>query len=125
MKELQSLVDYSRSPATTNSAAIDPVFKTTSIVDEAGHRNYPFYWTGTTHARLDSGRAAAYVAFGSSLGWMRSPRSQDRELLDVHGAGSQRSDPKLGDPSQFPYGRGPQGDVIRIHNHVRCVRGGQ
>jgi hypothetical protein len=45
-------------------------------------------------------------------------------LLDAHGAGSQRSDPKDGDPAAFPRGRGPQGDVIRILNHVRCVRGG-
>lgn len=45
--------------------------------------------------------------------------------MDVHGAGSQRSDPKAGDPSRFPYGRGPQGDVIRIYNFVRAVRGGK
>jgi len=45
-------------------------------------------------------------------------------LMDVHGAGSQRSDPKSGDPSRFPHGRGPQGDVIRINNFVRYVRGG-
>jgi hypothetical protein len=44
--------------------------------------------------------------------------------MDVHGAGAQRSDPKAGDPTRFPYGRGPQGDVIRIYNYVRCVRGG-
>jgi hypothetical protein len=44
--------------------------------------------------------------------------------VDVHGAGAQRSDPKSGDPRQFPRGRGPQGDVIRIFNHVRLVRGG-
>lgn len=44
--------------------------------------------------------------------------------MDVHGAGSQRSDPKVGDASEFPHGRGPQGDVIRIENMVRCVRGG-
>jgi hypothetical protein len=44
-------------------------------------------------------------------------------LMDVHGAGSQRSDPKSGDASRFPRGRGPQGDVIRIDNFVRCVRG--
>jgi hypothetical protein len=44
--------------------------------------------------------------------------------VDVHGAGAQRSDPKAGDPAQFPHGRGPQGDVIRINNHVRLVRGG-
>lgn len=43
---------------------------------------------------------------------------------DVHGAGAQRSDPKTGDPAQFPHGRGPQGDVIRIFNFVRLVRGG-
>ena len=122
VKELQSIVDYSRSPATTKSAAIDPVFKATVIVDEGGKKNYPFYWSGTTHARLQGGSAAAYVAFGSSLGWMRTPRNRNPELLDVHGAGSQRSDPKVGDPSRFPYGRGPQGDVIRIYNHIRCVR---
>jgi hypothetical protein len=29
-----------------------------------------------------------------------------------------------GDPADFPYGRGPQGDVIRINNLVRLVRGG-
>jgi hypothetical protein len=41
---------------------------------------------------------------------------------DVHGAGSQRSDPKAGDPANFPQGRGPQGDAIRIYNFVRLVR---
>jgi hypothetical protein len=44
--------------------------------------------------------------------------------MDVHGAGCQRSDPKVGDPSQYPTGFGPQGDVIRIYNFVRCVRQG-
>lgn len=28
------------------------------------------------------------------------------------------------DASRFPRGRGPQGDVSRINNFVRCVRGG-
>jgi hypothetical protein len=46
----------------------------------------------------------------------------DYQFCDVHGAGAQRSDPKTGDPAQFPHGRGPQGDVIRIFNYVRCVR---
>jgi hypothetical protein len=41
---------------------------------------------------------------------------------DVHGAGCQRSDPKEGDPADYPYGRGPQGDAIRIYNYVRLVR---
>ena len=43
-------------------------------------------------------------------------------LMDVHGAGAQRSDPKAGNPADFPKGRGPQGDVIRIYNYVRLVR---
>jgi hypothetical protein len=41
---------------------------------------------------------------------------------DVHGAGSQGSDPKAGDPANFPQGRGPQGDAIRVYNSVRLVR---
>ena len=123
-KELQTLVDYTRSPDTTDSAAINPAFKVTRIQNEGGKLDYPCYWTSTTHAGVFDTSRAAYVAFGRSLGWMRDPRSGEYNLLDVHGAGSQRSDPKVGDPAQFPRGRGPQGDVIRIYNHVRCVRGG-
>ncbi len=44
---------------------------------------------------------------------------------DVHGAGAQRSDPKAGDPADWPYGHGPQGDAIRIYNFVRLVRGAE
>jgi hypothetical protein len=42
--------------------------------------------------------------------------------IDVHGAGAQRSDPKAGDPANWPTGHGPQGDAIRIYNYVRLVR---
>jgi hypothetical protein len=42
--------------------------------------------------------------------------------IDVHGAGAQRSDPKTGNPVNFPTGFGPQGDAIRIYNYVRLVR---
>ena len=55
---------------------------------------------------------------------MADRRSGQMQLLDVHGAGSQRSDPKTGDASAFPQGHGPQGDVVRIENLVRLVRGG-
>ena len=45
------------------------------------------------------------------------------DIIDVHGAGAQRSDPKTGDPDDYPvYGHGPQGDVQRVYNYVRCVR---
>lgn len=42
--------------------------------------------------------------------------------IDVHGAGAQRSDPKTGDPNDYPNGRGPQGDAIHIYNYIRPVR---
>lgn len=61
IKELHSIVDYSRSPDTSGSAAIDPVFFSTEIINEEGQTDYP-------------------------------------------------------------EGHGPQGDAIRIENHVRCVR---
>jgi len=115
VKELQSIVDYTRSPAKTNSAAIDPLFNCTQITNEAGQADYPWYYSSTTHATMNSGGAAAYVAFGRSLGNMIG-------WIDIHGAGSQRSDPKTGNPDDFSEGRGPQGDAIRIFNYVRCVR---
>lgn len=117
-KELQSIVDYSRSPQTTNSPAIDPVFETTEINDPEGNTGqYPFFWTSTTH--LDGrnpSASAAYIAFGEGQGVMRE------KLMDVHGAGCQRSDPKSGDQSTYPQFFGPQGDVRYVYNYVRAVR---
>jgi len=125
-KELQSIVDYSRAPSVSASAAIDPKFNATMITDEGGNNNYPFYWTSTTHASWTEdapGGAAAYVCFGEALGWMEQPpNSGNYNLLDVHGAGAQRSDYKFGDPENYPYGHGPQGDVVRIYHYVRLVR---
>ncbi len=126
-KELQSIVDYTRAPQATNSArrgpAIDPIFDISRLDDG----EYPFFWSSTTHLdgpRDRQGMAAVYVAFGRALGWMQFPPGRGpRRLVDVHGAGAQRSDPKSGDPDAYPHGRGPQGDVIRIMNFVRCVRG--
>jgi hypothetical protein len=125
-KELQSIVDYTRSPQTTNSAAIDSLFEVTPIIDEGDSINYPFYWTSTTHADGPPDHQfikSVYVAFGEALGFMEvPPNSGNYVLMDVHGAGAQRSDPKQGDPENYPHGFGPQGDVIRIYNFVRLVR---
>ncbi len=120
IKELHSIMDYSRSPDTTNSAAIDPVFNATPITNEAGQTDYSFYWSGTTHSNwtANPGSAGAYVSFGRAMGYM------DGVWKDVHGAGAQRSDPKSGDPADYPEGNGPQGDAQRIYNAVRLVRGG-
>lgn len=163
-KELQSIVDYTRTPATTNSAAIGPLFNCTQITNEAGTVDYPWYWSSTTHVHdcKKSGSTAVYVAFGRSLGNMpkrpphgnpesmspeRKPKdppppdrrndsikrdqhspsqasnkNQETNWIDIHGAGSQRSDPKTGNPDDFSQGRGPQGDAIRIYNYLRLVR---
>ncbi|MBW1881377.1 MAG: DUF1566 domain-containing protein, partial [Deltaproteobacteria bacterium] len=123
-KELQSIVDYGRSPDTTGSPAIDPVFQSTAITDEAGDENFGWYWTSTTH--LDGmvpAAGAAYITFGEALGYMQGFSTGEDLFLDVHGAGAQRSDPKVGAPEDYPkWGMGPQGDVQRVWNLVRCVR---
>lgn len=150
VKELQSIIDYTRSPDTTQSAAIDPLFSCTQITNEAGQLDFPCYWTSTTHL-ASGGHAdtADYLAFGRALGYFKpgtmptdaepagpggaaggppaggpppGVETEGASWMDVHGAGAQRSDPKIGDPAQFPYGRGPQGDAIRIYNYVRLVR---
>jgi hypothetical protein len=125
-KELQSIVDYTRSPATTNSAAIDPLFNCTQITNEGGVADYPWYWSNTTFSSQSptNGNSASYFCFGrgtgyfSGLGW-----------TDIHGAGCQRSDPKPNNFSGYTYnGNGyynsnaPQGDAVRIFNYVRPVR---
>lgn len=116
-KELQSIVDYTRSPQTTNSPAINPIFECSEITDSNGNKNYPYYWTSTTH--LDGSNpyaSAVYIAFGEGQGKMNSV------LMDVHGAGCQRSDPKSGNKNDYPQFFGPQGDVRYVYNYVRCVR---
>ncbi|MCF7848371.1 MAG: DUF1566 domain-containing protein [Kiritimatiellales bacterium] len=123
-KELQSIIDYTRSPDTTGSAAIDPMFDATEIINEGGKKDYAHYWTSSSHLSTRGSDTAVYFAFGRSLGFMKDRRTGEYTLMDVHGAGSQRSDPKVGDAAKFPHGRGPQGDVIRIENMVRLVRGG-
>lgn len=121
IKELQSIVDYSRSPATSSSPAIDDRFNCTEIINEAGEPDYPYYWSGTTHANWTSdhsGGNAAYISFGRAMGYMQ----EFGGWIDVHGAGAQRSDSKVGDPNDYTYGHGPQGDAVRIYNYVRLVR---
>jgi len=117
-KELQSIVDYTRCPETSNSAAIDPLFQTTMINDPDGNPGqYPYFWSSTSH--LDGPNPytrAVYVAFGEAHGKMNGI------LMDVHGAGAQRSDPKSGNAANYPQFMGPQGDVIYVFNYVRAVR---
>lgn len=113
VKELQSIVDYTRAPdardKSKRGAAIDPVFNLTETES--------WSWSSTTHIENGGGY---YVCFGqgfSALLWKG-------KKMNAHGAGAVRSDPKTGDPAAYPNGKGPQGDEIRINNYVRLVRGG-
>jgi hypothetical protein len=118
VKELQSIVDYTRCPSLTQSAAIDARFRTTAISDPDGvPGQYPYFWSSTSHLDgPDPCTPAAYVAFGAAQGRVNGV------LLDVHGAGAQRSDPKSGNRADYPQYMGPQGDVRYVYNYVRCVR---
>ncbi|MBW8011428.1 MAG: DUF1566 domain-containing protein [Chloroflexi bacterium] len=100
-KELQSIVDYTRS---------DPALDT-SIFSQTDLDGW--FWSSTTHG--DGVDNAAYVCFGECV---------SAQGVDVHGAGAQRSDPKTGDASQWASGRGGQQDEVRIYNYSRCVRSG-
>lgn len=137
IKELQSIVDYTHAPDYDSLPAIDTnYFQCSTIINEAGQLDYPYYWSGTTHEGYFSGSSngaeADYVPFGRALGW---PSTQTH-WVDVHGAGCQRSDPKVGPPYGYAvvktvvvsgvtytgYSHGPQGDAIRGSNYVRLVR---
>jgi hypothetical protein len=111
-KELQSLVDYTRSPGATDTAnvgpAIDPLFSCTGIVNEAGNADYPYYWTSTSVTSNAAGACcfAWYVAFG---------RAVDGNGDDLHGAGAVRFDAKA-------IGGGPTEGEERGLNYARLVR---
>lgn len=122
VKELHTITDYRYSPAKTGSPAIDPIFNMTSVRNENGDQDWAFYWSSTTHQQKIGGKLtgkfASYVAFGRSMGYSKKLS----KWVDVHGAGSQRSDPKVWDGTNYSNGHGPQADAVRIYNYVRLVR---
>jgi len=109
-KELQSIVDYTRSPGATNPAnvgpAINPLFSCTGILNEGGIADFPYYWTSTSAIPQPNGTYAYawYVAFG---------RAEDGNGQDLHGAGAVRFDKKI-----LGTGAGEE----RVLNFVRLVR---
>ena len=112
VKELQSIVDYTKSPSATNVANIGPainsMFSCTPITNEAGVSDYGYYWTSTS-AHFTSGEPyyyAWYVSFGMAV---------DGEGKDFHGAGAVRFDTK---EEGGPLGEGGE----RYYNYVRLVR---
>ena len=124
-KELHSILDYTRAPDVTSSPAIDPLFSCTEINDPDGvSGQYGYYWTGSP---LKDGpfpySDAVYICFGKAQGQMESPPgSGSMVLMDTHGAGAIRNDPKTGVATSYPQYWGPQNDVQYVFNFTRCVR---
>jgi hypothetical protein len=109
-KELQSIVDYTRSPYATNSAnvgpAINALFNCSGILNDGGKEDYPYYWTSTSAIPNPTGTYfyAWYVAFG---------QAEDGNGENLHGAGAVRFDKKT-----VGTGEGEE----RVLNYVRLVR---
>jgi len=114
IKELNSIVDYSKAQG---EPAIDTsFFQITNTPDPAGSSWYPYFWSSTTLLE-GAGSRALYQTFGRALGL------QNDTVMDAHGAGSVRGDPKSGDEDDYPmYYQGYQGDIQYVYNYVRIVR---
>lgn len=110
VKELQSIVDYSRAPSSKGVvAAIDPIFNCTLFINEVGDDDYGYYWSNTS-ACFRKGTPfcfAWYVAFG---------RAVNNRGADFHGAGAVRFDAKCDDETVV------EGGEERYFNFVRLVR---
>ena len=116
VKELQGIVDYSRSPNATNPAnlgpAIDTDFFTLTELPVGTTQytpDYGYFWSSTScyfNPMSPGYYYAWYVAFGTA---------PDGAGADMHGAGAVRFDTKVeGGPS----GEGGE----RYYNYVLCVR---
>lgn len=116
VKELQSIVDYTKSPSASDEAnlgpAIDTDFFTLSVLPEGTTKTQPdygYYWTSTSAYFGGSSREyyyAWYVAFGTAVNDAGD---------DFHGAGGVRFDTKI---EGGPLGEGGE----RYYNYVLCVR---
>ena len=105
-KELQSIVDYTRSPYATDPAnvgpAINALFSCSGILNDGGKADYPYYWTSTSATVTYA--SAWYVAFG---------QAEDGNGENIHGAGAVRFDKKI-----VGTGEGEE----RVINYVRLVK---
>ncbi|MFI3246012.1 MAG: DUF1566 domain-containing protein [Ferrimonas sp.] len=112
-KELQSLVDYKKKEL----PAINTKYFNVTPTQFESQKNSYYFWTSTTQG--DFKHTAAYIAFGQA--WSKK-NSESTEYFDWHGAGAQRSDPKIGAPEDYELASEMATDYISIDNWVRLVR---
>jgi len=130
-KELQSIVDYSRSPATIDSPAIDPLFASTAVT-ERGWRaelrpvlveHYPSErWPRSCaacrlylfrrSARLDAGPGHAGIR--SSRRLRRRRTAQRSEVRRRHRLSPRPRSARRRDPDLQPGSRRPRGGVVPL-----------
>ena len=108
------------SSCSSSRTVVNSTKKTSSKADKVvrnalKYKGVKYKFGGTTRRGMDCS-GVVYVAFGEAQGKMNNT------LMDVHGAGCQRSDPKSGNAGEYPQFFGPQGDVRYVYNYVRCVR---
>jgi len=116
VKELQSIVDYTRSPSAGDAANLGPAIDTDFFqITElpSGTTNYSpdygYFWSSTSAyfgTNSPEYYYAWYVAFGTAV---------DDDGNDMHGAGAVRFDTKV---EGGPLGEGGE----RYYNYVRLVR---
>jgi len=114
IKELNSIVDYTRYQG--QAFINENYFKITRTTDPEGEDWYPYFWSSTTLLE-GAGDLALYQTFGRALGL------QNDTVMDAHGSGAVRGDPKSGDEEDYPSSTtGYQGDYQYVYNYVRIVR---
>jgi hypothetical protein len=106
IKELQSIVDYSK----TTTPMIDNGYFKLSDPD-------CWIWTCTTHNDIPN--SANYISFGKSYS---KASSSDTKYIDWYGAGAQVSDIKSGDPNTNKLSGSRHNDMVRVKNHILLVR---
>ena len=126
VKELQSIVDYSKSPTAADAQDVGPAINSdyfvltpvdhdlTTTYDLYGNDDYGYYWTSTSAyfgGQNPEYYFAWYVAFGTAV---------DGEGNDYHGAGGVRFDTKR-DYSSLE-STITAGDPERVTNYVLLVR---
>ncbi len=124
VKELQSIVDYTKSPTASDPDKTGPAIDTnffvltpvahdlTTTYDLYGNDDYGYYWTSTSAyfgAQNPEHYFAWYVAFGSAV---------NGEGNDYHGAGAVRFDTK----KTYDGDNVTAGDPERVTNYVLLVR---
>ena len=125
-KELQSIVDYTRSPRHDPLAGHRPGLHCTTTttgrrptIPSTGPARPTLGRTARTGSARPRGRLRRLRP--RAMGWTAGPAGRRRLRTCSTSTAPARSAaiPRAATPPTFPHGRGPQGDVVRINNFVR------